>query len=1702
MKEELNKRKIFEMVESHQITPDEAFHLIKKLKQQRLNTVDSIAKPETPIMMYFQNVWEKSELEAKSFNKDQSGHILIFDTNEDFYNIIIKFLEEEVNNIQAVLVKPGKNFQYLGNNIYEIDPERQTDYRQLLEALNTQNLIPGRIIHMWSRDSFVSNEEVLNTQLKRGFYSLFYLSQILMEQKPKDKIYLLYIYSSSKSKQQPQYAAVSGFSRTIRMENPKFIYKTVEVSDLLESHSDMALPQLLDKLLREFKIENITKTEIRYEEDQRFVKVQNEIDRASETEKGLELKENGVYLLTGGAGGLGLIFAEYLVKQVKTKIILTGRSDLSFNKEKKIQELRSFGSEILYIKADISKKDDVEVLVAEIKSRFKAINGVIHSAGVNRDSFILKKTREEMETVLAPKVYGTVFLDDVLKDEKLDFFVLFSSIAAVIGNVGQSGYAYGNSFLDIFAEMRERLRSGHKRFGKTFSVNWPLWQSGGMGVDEQATGEMKNVIGMTPLSNENGIKAFEDGFKFSIPQLVVIEGIEGKIKKTLNIDYSEESIESDEDKAGLQLKITDKVKSQLQEKSEVYIKRLLAQEAKLPVEEIYSNEPFEHYGIDSVMIMNLNRKLENIFGELSKTLFFEYQTIAELVEYFIENHQDTLVEKLKSFLDVESEETERVLLPGEELDMQLVSLGQSHISREKDIAIIGLSGRFPMANNIDEFWENLKKGKDCIVEIPKERWDYRDYYDSDPMESSKGKMYCKWGGFIDDVDKFDPLFFSISPREAETMDPQERIFLQTVWEALEDAGYTRKRLREYIEKENISDIGVFAGSTTYSYQLLGPEEWSKGNMAMPNSTPWSIANRVSYTLDFRGPSMPVDTACSSSLTAIHLACDSIKKGECHLAIAGGVNFYLHYSKYIGLCQLRMLSPKGRCHSFGSEADGFVPGEGVGIVLLKSLTAAIKDRDHIYAIVKGSSVNHGGKTTGYTVPNPNAQAELVLQALKSSNINPKTISYVEAHGTGTQLGDPIEISGLTKAFREYTNDTQFCSIGSSKSNIGHLEAAAGITGILKMILQMKYKKLVPSIHSSKVNPNINFKDSPFFIQQKLEEWKLPVIEENGKMKSYPRRAAISSFGAGGTNAHVILEEYEAPDQKTLVEEKTPRIILLSARNEERLKAYAEKMADFLKRAASSGTLIEVPEENLLQKIQEDLLKVASEIIKVDKQEIDLDEDLKGYGFDGITLLEFVNKINKKYNKQIESSIFSEYYSVGAVANYICGMSEESLDKKVEVNKRESNLVISNIAYTLQVGREEMDQRLAIVVSSIEDLIEKLIEYGQGKTEVENLYRGKIEKKKMDLDLIVDGEEGREFVKKLINNGELGKLAKLWVSGVEIEWELLFSTLKPNRISLPTYPFSQESYWIEKFDKIVTVIPGQEQVAILHPLIDSNESTYGEVCFKKVFKEDEFYIRDREVLTGLDYLEMARVAGTLANRKRKVKKIKNIRWSWKKTTIPSKSSKDVYIHLLSDETDNDKVKYRVDISGKNNERIVHSRGELYYKDNDGSQVVEEEIEDIKAIIARCYDQNSGDDCYKKFEELGLKYGESFKIIQESFSSKNEPEALFLLELPLNFQEGFKEFLLHPLFMEGTLQTILWIIIWKKRITKPIVPILPTNLGEVNLGKIDALLGHRCYIHTKLSGDGSPKRFSETPFEVKLIDEGGQVLVRMTDLFVRRL
>lgn len=541
---------------------------------------------------------------------------------------------------------------------------------------------------------------------------------------------------------------------------------------------------------------------------------------------------------------------------------------------------------------------------------------------------------------------------------------------------------------------------------------------------------------------------------------------------------------------------------------EEIVLELLAQELKQGIQNFSSQSQFSEIGLSSLQAVSLAASLSKHFKiEISPALFWSYKDISSLAKYISSRTEQSPVE---SFIS-------------------------NHVtvdrSEQEEIAIVGMSGRFPDAENIEQFWNNLNQGKDSV-----------------------SKLRGGWAGYVRDIDKFDPLFFGISPREAEVMDPQQRLVLEVAWEALERAGISPTSLNE-------SNTGVFLGVSSTDYLELVKSQKKSSDLQMATGNAHSIvANRISFLLNFKGPSLSIDTACSSSLVALHEAIKSLRMGDCKLALAGGVNALLDESITETFAKAGMLSPDGRCFTFDKRANGYVRGEGCGVVVLKPLSQAIKDKNPILGIIRASGIEHGGHTNSLTAPSSISQAELIERTYLKSQVHPKSVGYVEAHGTATKLGDPIELLGLQMAFENLENkmakytleNSNPCLIGSVKSNIGHLEAAAGIAGLIKTLLMIEHKVIPATLHFTELNPAAQINSKKLAVAAKKQSWET----------SFLRRAGVSSFGFGGMNAHVVVEEYPKTSEKKK-EKFQNALLLISAQTPEQLTVYIKRFVEYLR-----------------------------------------------------------------------------------------------------------------------------------------------------------------------------------------------------------------------------------------------------------------------------------------------------------------------------------------------------------------------------------------------------------------------------------------------------------------------------------------------------------------------------------------------------------
>jgi 3-oxoacyl-(acyl-carrier-protein) synthase/pimeloyl-ACP methyl ester carboxylesterase/acyl carrier protein len=552
--------------------------------------------------------------------------------------------------------------------------------------------------------------------------------------------------------------------------------------------------------------------------------------------------------------------------------------------------------------------------------------------------------------------------------------------------------------------------------------------------------------------------------------------------------------------------------------------------------------PIHDLGLDSLTLNYLQAEIAARFKvDLDPTLFFACKTVQELMD--------------------------QVMAVGATGGVSSSRTTSQPKAASEAIAIIGVSVQLPGSQDPDEFWEHLKNAKDLITEIPKERWDWQAQAEAHPEFADR----LKWGGFIEGVDQFDHNFFGISPKEASLMDPQQRLLLQTAWRTMESAGYRASALKG-------RPLGVYVGASTQDYANLVQASQDRVHpFSVTGNAKNMLSNRISHFFDFTGPSEVIDTACSSSLVALHRAVRAIRAGECEMALAGGINLLLIPDIHLALSQAGMLSPEGRCKTFDAQAQGYVRSEGVGLYLLKPLSQAEKDNDHVLGVILGSAVNHGGRAASLTAPDRNAQTRLLLEAWRDAGIRPGDLDYIETHGTGTSLGDPIEVGAIKQAMAqdESMPSQSVCYLGAVKTICGHLEAAAGVAGLAKVLLSLENGWIPPSLHLRETNSLLKLEGSRLKIASNGMAWPAASGYDHR-----PRIAGISSFGFGGSNAHLVVSEYRrATRDQVIHQDESPAVILLSANSETALEARVQSLLKFLRSEAGHAVDVHQLAKNL-------------------------------------------------------------------------------------------------------------------------------------------------------------------------------------------------------------------------------------------------------------------------------------------------------------------------------------------------------------------------------------------------------------------------------------------------------------------------------------------------------------------------------------------
>ena len=863
----------------------------------------------------------------------------------------------------------------------------------------------------------------------------------------------------------------------------------------------------------------------------------------------------GSHLITGGLGGLGLATASWLLAHGAKSLILTSRRSPS---EEALTQIKQWATEfkasIRVWSCDVANQAAVEELMHRIhKEALPPLRGIFHSAGFLSDGLIQKQNWSTFKEVYDSKVLGAWNLHTATAQCELDYFVMFSSMTAVLGNIGQCNYGAANACLDSLVHFRQQQGLVAQ------SINWGPWAEVGMAANLH---EQFAATGFSSIPVAQGLQAL--GRVLSKPQLkqTMISPIDWpQYLHAIEPDpfYSQFSKQQKPQSGNIEnqfvamltkISMDDRLRL-MKKKIEEILEQIVEAAVGKPKD---FSIGFTAMGLDSLKMQEARTKLALLLGNeyfLSPTILFDYPSVNKLSEYIL---TEVLFQKKASEIIRSNEPVTKQSNSSSDRNKASDKAGKhDKASSSEPIAVIGLSCRFPGgANHPEAYWDILQRGKNAISHVPADRWNADDYYDPDAKKPHK--MVTRNGGFLTQpIQDFDASFFHISPREAEMLDPQQRLLLELTWEALEHANIDPHSLAESL-------TGVYMGMCSHDYKDLldraaeqAGEAFHSINVATGNAFS-TASGRISYLLGLQGPNLSIDTACSSSLVSVHEACKSLRIGESNLALAGGVNVILSPDVSINFSQGKMLSPDGNCKTFDEKANGYVRGEGCGIVVLKRLSDAIADGDLIHAVIRGSAVNQDGASSGLTVPNGPAQERLIKQALTQAQVDANDVSYIEAHGTGTQLGDPIEFGALGNVYGKNRKESDVYTVGTAKVNIGHLEGAAGIAGLIKVILSLRHETLPPHRNFDTINPKIDLAKARAHISTQIKSWK--------RNELMPRIAGLSSFGFSGTNAHLIIGD--APPTPELIHNPHPRhahVFSLSAKSPEALYGLAQDYIEY-------------------------------------------------------------------------------------------------------------------------------------------------------------------------------------------------------------------------------------------------------------------------------------------------------------------------------------------------------------------------------------------------------------------------------------------------------------------------------------------------------------------------------------------------------------
>nr|WP_218924411.1 type I polyketide synthase [Bacillus wiedmannii] len=865
---------------------------------------------------------------------------------------------------------------------------------------------------------------------------------------------------------------------------------------------------LAEQIASEFLLDS-ENPEICYRNGNRYRAYLGDWEENEQIEQTFVFPEDRVLWITGGTRGLGYLCAQHFVTNYGVKrLVLTGREEFPpkeqwesykrgnnslAQKIQAIQDLEAQGVQVQVLSISLTDMSKVQKSLQEIKDSMGPIGGFIHCAGINdsENPALIRKSIDGMRKVLNPKVTGLDILYQCFKNEPLQCFILFSSVSAIIPTLasGQSDYAMANAYMDYFAE-------ANSHSCPIVSIQWPSWKEIGLG-------EIKSraylQTGLQSLKNLEGLRLLDQILSRKMGPVILPAVVNSDLWNPNNLmkcKIKEVSSINSESQSSRLIDLSNTSDS-LVVATQTWLIELFARELKIDPMKLEKDKPFADYGVDSVLLAQLSRSINQMVEkDIDPSALFEYPTIESLATWITSTHASSISKLLRSSISEKHTLSSQgiaspMLISSSENQRTWELQKESQVDKQKhpvDIAVVGISCSFPGANTLEEYWRLLVEGKSAIRSVPQERW---------------GNTNDFYAGLLDNITQFDPEFFLIPKEDAKVMDPQALVVLEEALKLWYQSGYSHEEIKG-------KSVGVYLGARSQHQPDESSVHQSRNPIVVTGQN--YLAANISQFFDLRGPSLVVDTACSSALVGMNMAIQSLQSGDIEAAVVGGVSLLSKDETHRIFERRGILNPEPAFHIFDQRARGVTLGEGVGMVLLKTVDQAIKDGDQIYAVIKALSINNDGRTVGPATPNIHAQKEVMKAALFKSNKRPEEIDYIEVNGSGSEVTDLLELKAIQSVYR--SSNSNICGLGSIKPNIGHPLCAEGIASFIKVVLMLKHQKFVPFLSGEQPMQHYNIESSPFYFCRELMEW-----------KNINRVAAINCFADGGTNVHAIVEDWK-------------------------------------------------------------------------------------------------------------------------------------------------------------------------------------------------------------------------------------------------------------------------------------------------------------------------------------------------------------------------------------------------------------------------------------------------------------------------------------------------------------------------------------------------------------------------------------------------